>query len=159
MTDVPAYPLTASDMPWPLWFDPDAYTRMAPPAVEQENPHERGVRFRDDVFYSFPLGADPGKRWVWTKSEERGRWEFRDARERGDPLPVTVPAPMPGPILVGSMGTNSAPRQAPRPIPQRDAMRAAGFTGDACPDCGQFMMVRNGTCLKCQSCGATTGCS
>jgi ribonucleoside-diphosphate reductase alpha chain len=37
--------------------------------------------------------------------------------------------------------------------------RMKGFEGDACPDCGQFTMVRNGTCLKCVSCGATSGCS
>ena len=34
-----------------------------------------------------------------------------------------------------------------------------GFEGDPCPECGQMMMVRNGTCLKCVSCGATSGCS
>jgi len=34
-----------------------------------------------------------------------------------------------------------------------------GYEGDPCPECGQFTMVRNGTCLKCVSCGATTGCS
>lgn len=37
--------------------------------------------------------------------------------------------------------------------------RAMGFTGDACPDCGGFQMVRNGSCLKCAACGATSGCS
>ncbi|MED5268090.1 MAG: TSCPD domain protein, partial [Candidatus Thermoplasmatota archaeon] len=37
--------------------------------------------------------------------------------------------------------------------------REAGFTGDICDDCGSSQMVRNGTCLKCNSCGATTGCS
>ena len=37
--------------------------------------------------------------------------------------------------------------------------RQKGFEGDPCPDCGQFMLVRNGTCLKCVGCGATTGCS
>ncbi len=41
---------------------------------------------------------------------------------------------------------------------QRDA-RIKGYEGDACPDCGQFTLVRNGTCLKCDSCGASTGCS
>lgn len=35
----------------------------------------------------------------------------------------------------------------------------AGYTGDICPECQGTMMVRNGTCLKCLSCGATTGCS
>ncbi|MBS1717764.1 MAG: vitamin B12-dependent ribonucleotide reductase [Armatimonadetes bacterium] len=37
--------------------------------------------------------------------------------------------------------------------------RLKGYEGDPCTECGQFTMVRNGTCLKCQSCGATSGCS
>ncbi|MBI2609018.1 MAG: vitamin B12-dependent ribonucleotide reductase [Deltaproteobacteria bacterium] len=34
-----------------------------------------------------------------------------------------------------------------------------GYEGDACNECGQFTMVRNGSCLKCNSCGSTSGCS
>ena len=34
-----------------------------------------------------------------------------------------------------------------------------GYEGDPCTECGQMMMVRNGTCLKCMSCGGTSGCS
>ena len=34
-----------------------------------------------------------------------------------------------------------------------------GFTGDICEECGSAMMTRNGSCLKCMSCGSTTGCS
>ncbi len=37
--------------------------------------------------------------------------------------------------------------------------RERGYTGDICPECGSMTMVRNGTCLKCTTCGATTGCS
>ena len=37
--------------------------------------------------------------------------------------------------------------------------RQKGFEGDPCEECGQLMMVRNGTCLKCMNCGATSGCS
>ena len=37
--------------------------------------------------------------------------------------------------------------------------RLKGYVGDACADCGSFTLVRNGTCLKCDSCGATSGCS
>jgi ribonucleoside-diphosphate reductase alpha chain len=37
--------------------------------------------------------------------------------------------------------------------------RQKGYTGDPCPECGHLTMVRNGACLKCQTCGATTGCS
>ncbi|NBW70627.1 MAG: vitamin B12-dependent ribonucleotide reductase [Bacteroidetes bacterium] len=34
-----------------------------------------------------------------------------------------------------------------------------GYTGDACVECGSMTMVRNGTCLKCITCGSTSGCS
>jgi len=37
--------------------------------------------------------------------------------------------------------------------------RMRGYEGDSCGECGNFTLVRNGTCLKCQTCGATTGCS
>jgi ribonucleoside-diphosphate reductase alpha chain len=37
--------------------------------------------------------------------------------------------------------------------------RLKGYEGDPCAICGHFTMIRNGTCLKCETCGATTGCS
>lgn len=37
--------------------------------------------------------------------------------------------------------------------------RMKGYDGDPCPECGSMTLVRNGACLKCQSCGSTTGCS
>ena len=37
--------------------------------------------------------------------------------------------------------------------------RLKGYEGDPCPECANFTLVRNGVCLKCDSCGATTGCS
>jgi ribonucleoside-diphosphate reductase alpha chain len=37
--------------------------------------------------------------------------------------------------------------------------KAKGYEGDACPECGAMTMVRNGSCLKCVSCGSTSGCS
>jgi ribonucleoside-diphosphate reductase alpha chain len=42
---------------------------------------------------------------------------------------------------------------------KRAEARMKGYVGEACPECGNFTMVRNGTCLKCDTCGATTGCS
>jgi ribonucleoside-diphosphate reductase alpha chain len=40
-----------------------------------------------------------------------------------------------------------------------NASKAKGYTGNACSECGQLTMVRNGACEKCDSCGATSGCS
>jgi ribonucleoside-diphosphate reductase alpha chain len=37
--------------------------------------------------------------------------------------------------------------------------RAKGYEGDACGECGNFTLVRNGTCMKCVTCGSTSGCS
>jgi ribonucleoside-diphosphate reductase alpha chain len=37
--------------------------------------------------------------------------------------------------------------------------RMQGYEGDACGSCGSFTLVRNGSCLKCMTCGGTSGCS
>jgi len=42
---------------------------------------------------------------------------------------------------------------------KRAEAKAQGFEGEACGECGNFTLVRNGTCLKCNTCGGTTGCS
>ena len=39
------------------------------------------------------------------------------------------------------------------------AARIKGYEGDSCAECGNFTLIRNGTCLKCDTCGATSGCS
>ncbi len=42
---------------------------------------------------------------------------------------------------------------------KRTVARMKGYTGEACGECGNFTLVRNGTCLKCDTCGGTSGCS
>jgi ribonucleoside-diphosphate reductase alpha chain len=37
--------------------------------------------------------------------------------------------------------------------------RIKGYEGDPCSSCGSFTLLRNGTCMKCDTCGSTTGCS
>ena len=37
--------------------------------------------------------------------------------------------------------------------------RMKGYEGDACGECGNFTLLRNGTCMKCDTCGGTSGCS
>jgi len=45
------------------------------------------------------------------------------------------------------------------PKHQRAKSLSQGYTGNSCDECGNFTMVRNGTCEKCNTCGATSGCS
>ena len=44
-------------------------------------------------------------------------------------------------------------------IDARAKARMQGYEGDPCGECGNFTLVRNGTCLKCNTCGGTSGCS
>ena len=42
---------------------------------------------------------------------------------------------------------------------ERTRAKMQGFEGESCGDCGNYTLVRNGTCMKCNTCGATSGCS
>ncbi|MBR1189755.1 vitamin B12-dependent ribonucleotide reductase [Bradyrhizobium sp. AUGA SZCCT0160] len=42
---------------------------------------------------------------------------------------------------------------------RRAEAKARGYEGEMCSECGNFTLVRNGTCMKCDTCGSTTGCS
>ena len=41
----------------------------------------------------------------------------------------------------------------------RAKAKMQGYEGDACGECGNYTLVRNGTCMKCNTCGGTSGCS
>jgi ribonucleoside-diphosphate reductase alpha chain len=85
------------------------------------------------------------------------------ARASSAPAPApTSPARFDG----GDRGDAPAMLQAGpsvRPVAslmtERDEARLKGYEGDACWNCGQLTLVRNGTCLKCVTCGETSGCS
>jgi ribonucleoside-diphosphate reductase alpha chain len=73
-------------------------------------------------------------------------------------LSEKAPEPVLATVSVGAgqTGTAAAAAETLRNIAEA---RIKGYTGDSCTECGSFQMVRNGACLKCISCGATTGCS
>ncbi|MBN9047970.1 MAG: vitamin B12-dependent ribonucleotide reductase [Rhizobiales bacterium] len=52
----------------------------------------------------------------------------------------------------------SAPAK-PSVAEKRAEAKAQGYEGEACGECQNFTLVRNGTCMKCNTCGSTTGCS
>jgi ribonucleoside-diphosphate reductase alpha chain len=41
----------------------------------------------------------------------------------------------------------------------RAKAKIQGYEGDPCGECGNYTLVRNGTCMKCNTCGGTSGCS
>ena len=58
----------------------------------------------------------------------------------------------------GSASTTGAETGKARASQIQHAM-TQGYEGESCSECNNFTLVRNGTCLKCMTCGTTTGCS
>ena len=71
------------------------------------------------------------------------------------------PAPIePAPMQPAPMQPANDPLSAEdRSHELRAEARIKGYEGEACGGCGNFTLVRNGTCLKCDTCGSTSGCS
>ena len=79
-------------------------------------------------------------------------------------LDSAAPAPRPAAPpstarAVAPLSGGSSPVAEAKALSAAELARLKGYEGDPCGDCGQFTMVRNGTCLKCITCGTTTGCS
>jgi ribonucleoside-diphosphate reductase alpha chain len=62
-------------------------------------------------------------------------------------------------MLNGSTGAATALSSGTVSISARDKAKMQGYEGDPCGECGNYTLVRNGTCMKCNTCGSTSGCS
>jgi ribonucleoside-diphosphate reductase alpha chain len=78
-----------------------------------------------------------------------------DGFEEGDALG----GPSASPPSAAAIGSEAPMRPVASLMTERDEARLKGYEGDACWNCGQLTLVRNGTCLKCVTCGETSGCS
>ena len=72
--------------------------------------------------------------------------------EPATPATVATIAPAPATQTTTSVASSIAADRVQQ-------ARMQGYEGEACPECQNFTLVRNGTCLKCNTCGGTTGCS
>jgi ribonucleoside-diphosphate reductase alpha chain len=120
--------------------------------------HVPGVSFTDNDSHGYRRTQDPlpfeGNAYALgspTETLERSqkgepaRYEERVVSGHGanGQMLVSVPAKSKGDMIAEKI------RQA----------RLKGYEGDPCTNCGAFTLVRNGVCLKCESCGETSGCS
>lgn len=64
-----------------------------------------------------------------------------------------------GALAVAAAAAAETVSTPPSRATQVHEARMKGYEGDSCGECGNFTLVRNGTCLKCDTCGATSGCS
>jgi ribonucleoside-diphosphate reductase alpha chain len=87
----------------------------------------------------------------------------QDVRLALSEIRAGVEASLASPVAV-QVATLEAAMQARRSGDSARARQVAearmkGFEGDSCGSCGNFTLVRNGTCMKCNTCGSTSGCS
>ncbi len=62
------------------------------------------------------------------------------------------------PVVAASQAVAPSPAVRSK-ADQRYEAKLKGYEGESCGSCGNFTLVRNGTCLKCDTCGGTSGCS
>ena len=89
---------------------------------------------------------------------------FENGRSNHPSKPVQSAAIVPDftPIVTPARKELSSIKAAPVVSESIKSIRSArqkGYEGDPCPVCGHLTLVRSGTCLKCETCGSTTGCS
>ena len=64
-----------------------------------------------------------------------------------------------GAVAAASVSTGGPASPGPDKLSRSMEARMKGYEGDSCGECGNFTLVRNGTCMKCDTCGGTSGCS
>jgi ribonucleoside-diphosphate reductase alpha chain len=76
--------------------------------------------------------------------------------EQAEQFKVTEAPPAPG---GGGNGPAAAAASAVNPMEQHEKLTfVAQADAPVCQECGS-LMVRNGNCYKCMTCGTTSGCS
>jgi len=123
-------------------------------AISYQNRHELGQIKPEDLVSTAMQSKS-------SDSEHKSAFENGRSNHPSKPVQTIVSSPAASPSFTPSRNELS-PAQAAPLSPSIKSMRTArqkGYEGDPCPACGNLTLVRNGTCLKCETCGSTTGCS
>ena len=77
----------------------------------------------------------------------------------GNNAAVSIDTLIPAVVAGGGMAKATSTTSAAVGLLARDKAKMQGYEGEACGECGNYTLVRNGTCMKCNTCGGTSGCS
>jgi adenosylcobalamin-dependent ribonucleoside-diphosphate reductase len=173
-------------VPLEEYVDAFLFTRFEPNGVVQGNPHiKMTTSIIDYIFRELAITYLGRHDLAQVEAEDlRGDALHRQAREpdfedeevveerivETRPTPKAFATPRSGhlnPLPEGAPGNGTGPRgsgvrAAVVLQSMEDKIRQArlkGYEGDPCSECGQLTLVRSGSCCKCDTCGATSGCS
>jgi ribonucleoside-diphosphate reductase alpha chain len=142
-------------VPLEEFVDAFVFTRFEPNGFVVGNPHiKHATSVIDYIFRELAIT------YLGRHDLAQVETDLEDAR--GDT--VTDPAARAVPRTNHLKTSSDSPKTSKRskPVLADNLVKLAklqGYEGDPCVECGQFTLVRNGTCMKCVSCGATSGCS
>ncbi|MBS9716394.1 vitamin B12-dependent ribonucleotide reductase [Pseudohalocynthiibacter aestuariivivens] len=88
-----------------------------------------------------------------------GGTAFYSAKDPISALQTLVPEVANTSVQTTATATLSASTSTTQTMDARTKAKMQGYEGDPCGDCGNYTLVRNGTCMKCNTCGGTSGCS
>jgi len=171
-------------VPLEEYIDAFLFTRFEPNGVVQGNPHiKMTTSIIDYIFRELAISYLGRHDLAQVEPEDlRGDALHREEDDESEPEPLAAPA-------VAKLGSAAGLFSTPRsehldPLPKNGngsgngkksgvgrklrqkaleerirLARLKGYEGDPCSECGQLTLIRSGTCCKCDTCGASSGCS
>ena len=161
-------------VPLEEFVDAFLFTRFEPNGMVQGNPHiKMTTSIIDYIFRELAITYLGRHDLAHVMPEDLRHDTIGSQNPRSEHLaPFTAPPVVPVAPSASAGATAATTAVAPAPVSgravtpvapllmtERDQARLRGYEGDPCWNCGQFTLARNGTCLKCDSCGETSGCS
>lgn len=153
-------------VPLEEFVDAFVFTKFDPSGMVTGNPHVKmSTSVIDYIFRELAVAYLGREDLAHVSSDEITTRELRPT-PNGEVVettttvakaPVAEPTPVSEPV--NTEATVSQKQTTGKVTTDYQKAKQLGYTGDACPECGSMTMVRNGTCMKCITCGSTSGCS
>ncbi|MGL4552827.1 MAG: LAGLIDADG family homing endonuclease [Gemmataceae bacterium] len=150
-------------VPLEEFVDAFTFTRFEPNGMVQGNPHIKMTTSIIDYIFRELAVTYLGRHDLSQVSPDDLRGDALHAPAPAAPAKKPAPAAKPPravgpPVAVAAHGPTNGHGKSAVAEKVRQA-RLKGYEGDPCSECGQLTLVRSGACAKCDSCGATSGCS
>ncbi len=155
-------------VPLEEFVDAFVFTKFEPSGMVNGNPHVKmSTSVIDYIFRELAVTYLGREDLAHVPSDQIHTRDLRPteadviAKPAAPQAPAAAPAPAvePVPVADTTIQAQAAPAASSSYESEYEKAKQLGYTGDACPECGSMTMVRNGTCLKCITCGSTSGCS
>jgi len=149
-------------VPLEEFVDAFVFTKFEPSGMVNGNPHVKmSTSVIDYIFRELAVTYLGREDLAHVPADQITTRDLRqsetpDTTKHGAPVAAVTPEPV---SVVSLEATSPIVKATSSYQSEYEKAKQLGYTGDACPECGSMTMVRNGTCMKCITCGSTSGCS